>query len=186
MIERRDYYRIETVGRVALRRVTPEQENEARLRVRARSVPNVMGVAGVDEGWSYGEDRAQLELLHRIAISLHRIEHRIEELTHRGVANADFPPYSEIMPLSLSGSGVSGAFDLAPEAGALVEASIDLVDAGLPLVPVLASIARIVDDPKIIGLHFEEIMPTDRERIVQFAIRMQSLSLRRREKEEAE
>ena len=186
MIERRDYYRIDTVGRVALRPIDADQENEARLRVRARSVPNVMGVAGVDESWSYGEDRAQLELLHRIAISLHRIEHRIEELSQQGAANASLPAYSTILPLSLSGSGISGAFDLPAETGSLVEASVDLVDAGLPLIPVLASIARTVEDPKTIGLHFEEIMPTDRERIVQFAIRMQSLALRQREKEEAE
>jgi hypothetical protein len=182
--ERRSFYRVDTVARVACRRVDPSAEDAARMRVRARHVPSELGGA-LDESRIPPEERAALHLLERIAFAIDRLGNRLDALAQRNDANA-YPVLGEPRAVSLSGSGFSCELASHSEPGALFEVCVDLLEPRLPLIHALASVVRQerVDGKDVSALGFEEIMDADRERIVQFAIRTQSLSLRERSGEE--
>jgi len=183
--ERRSFYRIDTVGRIACRSVAEAGEDAARLRVRARHVPSEIGSA-LDEARIAPEERAALHLLERIAYGLDRLGNRLEEIAHRGTPGA-YPVLGEPRAMSLSGSGLSCVLDAHYEPGALLEVCLDLLEPRLPLIHALASLVRheAVAGKDVSALGFEEIRDADRERIVQFAIRTQSLSLRERSGEDS-
>ena len=180
--ERRQAFRINTIARVCLRPIAEDAVDTARLRVLALSVPELIGTRTLDDTRVHDE-RAQLELLQRIAFSLDRVNRRIADLEQRrGVAGVD--RFSEPLQISLSASGMSGPFDLREEPGSLVEVTLDLMDVGLPLIPGVASVVRGGDlPPKTTALRFEELTQDDRERLFRFAIRMQRHSLRRLKEE---
>ena len=180
MRERRQALRIATLGRVRLQPIADGEADAARLRVAVRSVPDLLGPAVLDEAGGMGEDRTRLELLQRMACILERIDARLEGLV-RERRGAPGPAFSDLLPISLSATGVSGPFELGEPPGALVELTLDLVDPGLPLIPALASIVRTGEDvpDKTIALRFEEITTDDRERLFRYAIRIQRQSLRR-------
>jgi len=182
--ERRSFYRVDAVARVACRRIDPAAEDAARLRVRARHVPSELGGA-LDDARIAPEERAALHLLERIAFGLDRLGARLDEIAHRGQPDA-YPVFGEPRTLSLSGAGFSGPIELRCEPGALLEVCLDLLEPRLPLIHTLASVVRTeqVAGKDVAAVSFEEIMDADRERIVQFAIRTQSLSLRERSGEE--
>lgn len=181
MRERRQALRIATLGRVRLQPIADGEADAARLRVAVRSVPDLLAPAGIDEPGSAGEERTRLELMQRMACMLERIDARLESLVRAQRGSGSGPDFSELLPLSLSATGVSGPFELTEPAGTLVELTLDLVDPGLPLIPALASIVRTGEDvpEKTIALRFEEITTDDRERLFRYAIRIQRQSLRR-------
>jgi len=208
--ERRRAFRISTLARIAFRVLEEHEEVRARLGVVARSVPDMSGALGLDEGVT-ADDRIQVKILERMACYLNRIDRRMEELCEiqRG-HGAGIPAFSEPIVLSLSAAGLSGELDLCAEAGALVELSLDLLDNSVPLIPAVASVVRNSDaaaarpalpdssdarpesgevdlsiPPKgATALHFEAITNVDRERIFRFATRIQRESLRDRKGEE--
>ena len=59
----------------------------------------------------------------------------------------------------------------------LVEATLDLSESGLPLIPCMALVMGR-DENGYTALRFEEIAPEDRERIIQLSLRTQSRELR--------
>jgi len=188
MKEQRRAFRVSTVGRIALRVVDEHEENQARLAVGARSVPDMSGALGIEE--SIGtEERAQLKLLDRMACYLNRIDRRLEELCQlQREDRSGLPTFSDPIALTLSAVGLSGPLDLSAESGTLVELTLDLLDNSLPLIPAVASVVRSpgADAEAKSGrtaLHFEEMTDMDRERIVRFATRIQRESLRRDRKE---
>ena len=188
----REYFRVATVARVSLRAVEAADEENARRRVRLRHVPDPIAKHGVEDARIANEDRAMLDVLGRISLALDRIDRRIEEIARVQLGNEGGPLTSlggDPIDVVLSGSGFSVPYDMKLEPGTLVEAYLDLWDAGLPLIPALARVARIDTGPgdEHTALGFCEIAPEDRERIVQLAIRRQSEHLsggRRREAEE--
>lgn len=188
MRERRQALRIATLGRVRLQPIADGEADAARLRVAVRSAPDLLAPISLDEIGSMGEERTRLELLQRMACMLERIDSRLEALVQaQGSAGAG-PAFSELLPLSLSATGVSGPFEIDEPPGALVELTLDLVDPGLPLIPALASVVRTGQDvpDKTIALRFEEITTDDRERLFRYAIRIQRQSLRRQSQREDE
>lgn len=191
MSERRRAFRVYTVGRVALRALSDREEHDARLRVAARSVPEVSRFTGLEESLG-GEERVQIQMLERMAYYLNRIDQRMEELCQlqRGGHSAT-PIFSDPIRLSLSAAGLSGPLELPEGTPSMVELTLDLLDSSLPLIPAVASVVRAGDElaaehekPGLLALHFEEITDIDRERIYRFATRIQRLSLRPRERKE--
>ncbi len=188
MRERRQALRIATLGRIRLQPIADDQADAARQRVAVRSVPDLLAPMTLDDPGSMGEERTRLELLQRMACMLERIDARLEALVRAQGNAVRGPSFSELLPLSLSATGVSGPFELAEPPGTLVELTLDLVDPGLPLIPALASIVRTGKDvpEKTIALRFEEITTDDRERLFRYAIRIQRQSLRRESHREDE
>jgi hypothetical protein len=186
MRERRQALRIATLGRVRLQPIADGEADAARLRVAVRSAPDLLGPAVLDDAGSMGEERTRLELLQRMACMLERIDARLEALARAQRSAQPAPDFSDLLPLSLSATGVSGPFELAEPPGSLVELTLDLVDPGLPLIPALASIVRTGEDvpEKTVALRFEEITTDDRERLFRYAIRIQRQSLRRQSRRE--
>lgn len=178
--EQRRYFRVEARARVVVRALENAEIEAARARVRG-ALPPVASSAADDGAFSAGE-RAILAALEKLATRVSRLERVLE--TETSVAAPEPPAKADRLPptrIVISGSGFAGAFALETQPGALVEASIELVDAG---VPPIAALARVVerkpgDAPRERGFRFEEISPDDRERIVQFALRTQSQALRR-------
>lgn len=186
MRERRQALRIATLGRVRLEPIADGEADAARLRIAVRSVPDLLGPVALDEGGGAGEERTRLELLQRMACMLERIDARLESLVRAQRSGGPGPGFSDLLPISLSATGVSGPFELAEPPGTLVELTLDLVDPGLPLIPALASVVRSGQDvpEKTIALRFEEITTDDRERLFRYAIRIQRQSLRRQSQRE--
>lgn len=188
MSERREYYRIRTLARVGLRSVVPGKEEEARLRVKAHHTPPAIAPGTSDESRVPAEYRSMLELAQRVAFSLERIERRIDALARErtgGHPDLLLPLHSTA--ITLSGSGFSGAFDLELAPGTLIEATLDLWDAGLPLIPCLARVmgTRRNGDEVLAAMNFEELISEDRERIIRLTIRSQSQALRHERIEES-
>jgi len=185
MKERRQALRIATLGRVRLQPIADDEADAARLRVAVRSIPDLLGPASLDESGSLGEERTRLELLQRMTCVLERIDHRLEAFA-RQQQGLSRPAFSDLIPLSLSATGLSGPFDLDEPPGALVEVTLDLIDPGLPLIPALASVVRgPADAPeKTVALRFEEITRDDRERLFRYAIRIQRHFLRRQREDD--
>jgi len=179
------------VGRIAIRPLLESEEEEARLSVVARSIPDMTGALGMEESIG-SEERVQVKLLERMACYLNRMDQRLEELCRlqRGDSQA-VPPLSSPLPLSLSAAGLSARVELPEPTGTLVELTLDLIDNALPLIPAVASVVRSPDGdgdddasakPQYTAFHFEEITEVDRERIFRFATRIQRESLRYRER----
>jgi hypothetical protein len=176
----REYFRVAVPARVALRVLRPGEEQSARLRVRLRHFPLPGGFSPPDEPRTSGETSLQLELLQRIAVTLARIEQKLEELA-RARIDGDPAPLCWTQPLeiSVSACGFAGRFELAAAPGALVESYLDLGDAGLPPIPALARLVELDRGGSgVAALTFEELAPQDRERLVQLALRTQSEALR--------
>ena len=181
MKERRSYFRIKTPARVAIRPLGEGSLEEARLRVRARHVVPPVAPGSLEENRLSAESRAMLEVLQRVAVTLDRMDRRLEDLI-RAHRDADVPsliPGDPVM-ISLSASGFSGPFDLDRESGSPVEVTLDLCEGGLPSIPALARIIRSTDDThrETTSFRFIDILPDDRERIVQLSLRRQSQNLR--------
>ncbi len=184
----REYFRIRTYARVGLRLVDPAGLEGARLWVRSQHLPPVMPAGTLDESRQAPEQRAMLELLQRIWVSLERIDRRIGQLA-AGPGGADgwlLEP-DEPLAIGLSASGFAGDFGVPHPTGTLVLATLDLAEAGLPPIPVLARLARRFahEGREVIAFAFEEIDEADRERLVQLALRRQGESLRERDGEGA-
>ena len=182
MSEQREYFRIQTFARVGLRAVSPEEVELARLRLKQRQAAAPFSSKAIEEAGLPSEHRVVLDLLERVALTLDRIDRRLDDLA---LAEHSQPPQS--IPISLSGSGFSGAFALDVSPGEMVEAQLDLWESGLPLIVVLARAIRVEESPEghlITAFSFEEIAPDDEERIVQLALRSQSYIIRENRKEE--
>ncbi len=187
MKERRSYFRIRTPARVHVRAVEEGSFEEARLRVRARHVAPPITPGSLEESRLSTEGRVTLDLLQRVAVTLERIERRLDELerTRRGQASPSLVPEDPVV-ISLSASGFSGPFDLELEPGSLVEVTLDLWEGGLPSISALARVApsRPGEDQPSLAFRFVDILPDDRERIVQLSLRRQSQALREQRMEE--
>ena len=181
MKERRTYFRIKTPARVAIRPLGEGSIEEARLRVRARHVVPPVAPGSLEETRFSAESRAMLDVLQRVAVTLDRMDQRLEDFI-RAHRDADVPSLipGDPVVISLSASGFSGPFDLDLESGSPVEVTLDLCEGGLPTIPALARIVRSTDDAhrETTALRFIDILPDDRERIVQLSLRRQSQSLR--------
>jgi hypothetical protein len=181
VIERRDYYRIRTSARVALWVVPEESLPLAIARVRARHVLPPIPRGVVEERGLSTEIRAVLDVLQRISMTLERIDRRVDDVmrVQRGEDPRSVVP-SDPVEISLSGSGFACPLNTPVEPGTLVELTLDLWDAGIPQIPALARVVRqwTEDDQSLAAMRFVEILPEDRERIVQLALRRQSASLR--------
>jgi hypothetical protein len=127
------------------------------------------------------ETRVLLDLVQRVALTLARIDQRLDDLVlaQRGDTPRSFVPSAPIQ-ISISGSGFACTVDEPLESGALFEVTLDLWDTGMPLIPALARAVRCWEttDPPIAGFRFVELLPEDRERIVQLTLRKQSAALR--------
>jgi hypothetical protein len=181
--ERRTYFRIRMPARVAIRPVEETSLAEARLRVRSRHVAPPIAPGSLEETRIPPESRATLDVLQRIAITLERIDRRLDDLI---LVQNDPDAKSQIagdpVVISLSASGFSGPFDLDLESGTAVEVTLDLTEGGIPSIPALARIVRSTrtTPQPITALRFIHILPDDRERIVQLSLRRQSQDLRER------
>jgi hypothetical protein len=186
MSERRQALRIATLGRVRLQPIADDEADAARMRVAVRSIPDLLGPTKLDEAGSMGDDRARLELLQRMVYLLERIDYRLDAFAQQQRGGTTVTPFSELLPLSLSATGVSGPFDLHEAPGSFVELTLDLVDPGMPLIPALASIVRTGAEvpAKTVALRFEQITTDDRERLFRYAIRIQRQSLRRQREDD--
>ncbi len=128
-----------------------------------------------------------LDVLQRVAVTLDRMDQRLEDLV-RAQRGEDVPSLipSDPFVISLSASGVSGPFNLDLEPGTPVEVTLDLCDGGTPTIPLLARIVQSTDEAHrtTTALRFIDILPDDRERIVQLSLRRQSQDLREKRMEE--
>ncbi len=181
MKEKRSYFRIKTPARVAIRPLGEGSLEEARLRVRARHVVPPIAPGSLEENRLSAEGRAMLEVLQRVAVTLDRMDQRLEDLI-RAHQDGNIPSLipGDPVVISLSASGLSGPFDLDLEPGSPVEVTLDLCEGGLPQIPALARIIRSTGDAnrETTALRFIDILPDDRERIVQLSLRRQSQNLR--------
>ena len=181
MIERREYFRIQTFARVGLRVLSEEEAEQARLRLKARRPSAFVTSATIDESGLSSEHRMALDLMQRIALTLDRIDRRLDEMARAGLS-ADgqvLPPQS--IDITLSGSGFSGVFSIDVSPGEWVEAQLDLWESGLPLIATLARAVKLEESTEghmRTSYGFEEILPEDLERIVQLTLRSQSHALR--------
>ena len=181
MSEKREYFRIRIPARLSYRFVPEEDVEEARLRVRARSVVSPIPPGALEATRLPGEMRVALEILGRIAVTLERIDQRVDALIQiqRGGA-----PSAHILPnpieISLSASGLACPTDLGAAPGDLLEITLELCESGIPPVPALARVVKRVGngEGRVTALRFVELQSQDRERLVQLALRRQSRSLR--------
>jgi hypothetical protein len=174
----REYFRVQSFGRVGFQVIPPGQEDLARRRVRARQISTAVS-SGTHE--MSAESRLMLETVQRIAMSLDRIDQRLHQLSlSQGAAGLTLVPDAEPVEISLSGSGFMAPLRTNVPDSALVEVMVDLWDTGLPLIHAPARTVRTQKegDLTITALNFEELAPEDLERIVQFSIRYQGQELR--------
>jgi hypothetical protein len=192
MSERRQAFRVSTLARIAARPVAKGGEALARMRVAARSAPDV-GLP-FDDAVSLPEERIQIDLLQRILSALGRLEQRLDRLAdlQRG-DRAEEMPFSPLVPISLSAVGLSGPLDIYEPEGALIEVMLDVLDPGIPIIPAVASIVRTKreageggDDAELVAIHFVEITEMDRERLFHYSLRLQRQSLQGRGRSQGE
>ena len=182
MSEQREYFRISILARVGLRVLPPEAVEEARSQLKQRHPPAAMSPSALDESGLAAENRIALDLLQRIALSLDRIDRRLDEFARERHQpdEAGFIPAQAIM-ITLSASGFSGPFSVDVTSGDLVEVQLDLWESGLPLITALAHVINVQesdDGRHITAFSFDEILAEDQERIVQLTLRSQSQALR--------
>ncbi len=187
MIERREYFRIQAFARVGLRVLSEEEGEQARLRLKSRRPAAFLSPTAIDESGLSSEHRVALDLMLRIALTLDRIDRRLDEMVRSG-QSADGPVLSlQPVDITLSGSGFSGQFSLDLSPGELVEAQLDLWESGLPLIGALAHVIKLeasAEGHMITAFVFEEILPEDQERIIQLTLRSQSQAIRENKREE--
>ena len=181
MIERREYFRIQTFARVGLRVLSEEEGEQVRLRLKSRRPSAFLSSTAIDESGLSSEHRVALDLMLRIALTLDRIDRRLDEMA-RVAQSADGHVLSlKPIDITLSGSGFSGQFSLDLSPGELVEAQLHLWESGLPLIGTLARVVKLEESTEghiITAFGFEEIPPEDQERIIQLTLRSQSQAIR--------
>jgi hypothetical protein len=177
MSERREFFRVRTLARARLRAVSKPEAELLRRSLYARPGEAKLHFASEDESGAR-EWRALEAALHQISLALERIERRLEAL-ERGAASAAGATVEIAGPLeiSLSAAGFAGPFGLELEPDQLVWVELDLCGSGLPPIAALARSVRATASEEQ-AFHFEDIHAEDRERIVQFALRLQSQMLR--------
>ena len=180
MIERREYFRIQTFARVGLRVLSEEEGEQARLRLKSRRPSAFLSPTAIDESGLSSEHRVALDLMLRIALTLDRIDRRLDEMARAGQSADGHLLSLQPVDITLSGSGFSGQFSLDVSPGELVEAQLDLWESGLPLIGALARIVKLEESEghMITAFGFEEILPEDQERIIQLTLRSQSQAIR--------
>ncbi len=186
MIERREYFRIRTFARVSLC-VLPEADVEqARLRLKVRRPSAYLASATIDESGLSAEHRAALDLMQRIALTLDRIDRRLDDMSRAG-PDPDHAIPAEPINITLSAAGFSGKFPIDVSPGEMVEVQLDLWESGLPLIGALARVVKLEDSDEghlITAFVFDELLPDDEERIIQLTLRSQSEAIRENRKEE--
>jgi hypothetical protein len=179
MNERREFYRVSTFARVGLRLVDASRERAVRLQIRARGAPD--GTEVLDDSRLENEQRAIIGLLQRVAFSMDRVEHRLEEIiSHQRGLDAFRPLGADPVEIDLSGNGLCARFEKGLPIDTLAEATLDIREAGLPLIYAMVRVVRVeeIGRETAMALEFEEITPEDLQRIVQFTIRTQRQELR--------
>ncbi len=181
MSERREYFRIQTFARVGLRVLSSEEVEQARHRLKHRLQSAVPSSSAIDEPGLSSEHRVALDLLQHIALTLDRIDRRLDQLADGQSAGNRIVPPQQPVAITLSGSGFSGPFSLDVSVGEAVEVQLDLWESGLPLITALARAVELEESAEghmISAFSFEEILPEDQERIVQLTLRSQSHAIR--------
>ncbi len=187
MIERREYFRIQTFARVGLRVLSEEEGEQVRLRLKSRRPSAFLSSTALDESGLSSEHRVALDLMLRIALTLDRIDRRLDEMARVGQSADGHVLSLKPVDITLSGSGFSGQFSLDLSPGELVEAQLDLWESGLPLIGTLARVVKLEESTEghmITAFGFEEILPEDQERIIQLTLRSQSQAIRENKREE--
>ncbi len=184
---RREYFRIRCYARVGLRTVDDSEESAARARVRTRSIPRAFAPGALEGQGLPSEQVLTLDLLKYIALSLDRIERRIDDVARQASGVHSDLLSSAPVEICLSAAGFAGPFGLDLPGKTLVEVQLDLGEAGLPPIWALARVvAQVPDAPDDTAFGFEEILPDDRERLVQLALRSQTQAIRKERSGELE
>ena len=174
MKERREYFRSQAFARVALRALAPEEVDTIRARLRSRRRTPI----AVDDTRHSAESRALLELMQHMALTLDRIDQKLDSLIlGPDAVESSSKVEFESVEINLSASGFSGKFSLDAPVGTLVEAQVDLWESGAPLITAIARVETIEADPEgghTTALSFEELLPEDLERLVQLTLRNQT------------
>jgi c-di-GMP-binding flagellar brake protein YcgR len=181
MIERREYFRIRTFARVSLRVLSEEEVEQARLRLKSCRPSAFLSSTAIDESGVLSEHRVALDLMLRIALTLDRIDRRLDEMARSGQSADGHVLSLQPVDITLSGSGFSGRFSLDVSPGELVGVQLDLWESGLPLIGALAHVVKLEESAEghmITAFVFEEILPEDQERIIQLTLRSQSQAIR--------
>jgi len=182
MNENREYFRILIPARVSLRILSSEEVEQVQLSQNMRHVPRVVYPNIAEEARWFIESRALLDLMQHIALTLDRLERKVDRLTQiRDAEDSGNRVSPETVEISLSGSGFSGPFKIDAPKGTMVEAQIDLSEFGVPLILALACVRRIHlrdGEQHITAFSFEELLPEDLERIVQLTLRNQGKAIR--------
>ena len=171
MRERREYLRLRILARVRLHALAGDRLEAARDRVRTHYVTPALACTALEDTRVTAETRAELDLLRHIAVSLVRIERRLDALASREPADTALP-----IPVSISASGFSTQVGNDLEVGTSVWVEFVLEDGSVPDIPAVATVVGRSDEGT--AFRFEEISSEDRERIIQLAIRSQSQALR--------
>ena len=181
MSTRREYFRIRRYARVGLRVVDDVEESAARARVRTRSIPRAFAPGALEAQNLPSEQLLALGLLKYIALSLDRIERRIDDVARQaGGMQSELLSSDAPVEVCLSAAGFAGPFGIDLPDKTLVEVQLDLGDAGVPPIWALARVVtQDTDAPDDTAFSFEEILPDDRERLVQLALRSQTQALRK-------
>ncbi len=181
MREKREYYRVRVFARVGTRVLAPKKVEEVKHHIRSRHLPIGFTPSVVNDSRLTTENRVVLDLLRNIATSLERIERHLEGSAgatgERGSSSRMTYQSTEI---TLSGSGLFGAFELDLQPDDLVELELELLDTGIPMIPALARVVGPSNEGGCPGtaFKFEEIHQDNREHIVQLTLRRQSEALR--------
>ena len=177
--DRREYFRIQTHARVSLRVLLPEELEEARARARSPRLPAVLASGGVEERGMSPEGRSILELLRPIALTLERMDRRMNGLVTRDSAVERIEPQLASISLSASGSAMASETDFKP--GTLVAAELELRETGLSAISVVARVLETragEDGEERTSFHFTDILEEDREKIIRFGLKHQTKELR--------
>ena len=148
--------------------------------MRARRRQASLATSQPEEHRLTPETRVLLEVLRRMAMTLERIEGRLDGLGNRQARNLEGETISRSLEITLSGSGFSCDLDFNLPDHAMVDLDLDLWDAGLPVIPALARVAghKIEGDKPVKAFAFEELHSDDLEQIVQLSLRTQRETIR--------
>jgi PilZ domain len=177
--ERREFFRVRAFARVSLRALSKVEADRLRPTIYARpgkaSALRWTDERPADGGAGAGEWHALRDVHRQLSVALERLERRIERLeraTQPDVAH-DAP-----VEISLSGAGFAGPFHIELEPDQRVWVELELPGSGLASICALARAVGSADLERAAAFHFEDIHADDREQLVQFALRIQSQSLR--------
>ena len=149
--------------------------------MRTRSIPRAFAPGALEAQNLPSEQLLALGLLKYIALSLDRIERRIDDVARQaGGMQSELLSSDAPVEVCLSAAGFAGPFGIDLPDKTLVEVQLDLGDAGVPPIWALARVVtQDTDAPDDTAFSFEEILPDDRERLVQLALRSQTQALRK-------